>query len=61
MAVDSGIPFARKHVISVLGSDTVGSNAAHTTTLLCIVKLSYRGINALYGFDHNCFELLHKR
>ena len=33
MAVDSGIPFARKYMISVLASDTVKPNAAHTTTI----------------------------
>ena len=31
MAADSGIPFARKHMFSVLASDTVRPNAAHTT------------------------------
>ena len=30
VAVDSGIPFARKHMSSVLASDTVRPNAAHT-------------------------------
>ena len=31
VAVDSGIPFVRKHMISVLASDTVRPNAAHMT------------------------------
>ena len=31
VAVDSGIPFARKHMISVLASDTVRPNAAHSS------------------------------
>ena len=30
MAVDSGIPFVRKHIISVLASDTMRPNAVHT-------------------------------
>ena len=33
VAVDSGIPFARKHMISALASDTMRPNAAHTTTI----------------------------
>ena len=33
MAVDSGIPFVRKHIILVLASDTVRLNAVHTTTI----------------------------
>ena len=40
LAVDSGIPFARKHMISVLVSDTVRPNAAHTTTITPIIFLS---------------------
>ena len=39
-AVDSGIPFARRHIISVLASDTVRPNAAHTTTITSIISLS---------------------
>ena len=37
VAVDSGIPFVRKHVIAVLASDTVRPNAAHTTTITPII------------------------
>ena len=33
VAVVSGIPFARKHMISALASDTVRPNAAYTTTI----------------------------
>ena len=40
MAVDSGIPFVGKHIISVLASDTVRPNAAHTTTITPIIFLS---------------------
>ena len=40
MAVDSGIPFVRKHMISVLASDTVRPNAAHTTMVISITFLS---------------------
>ena len=36
-AVDSGIPFARKHTISVLASDAARPNAAHTTTITPII------------------------
>ena len=36
VAVDSGIPLARKHMTSVLASDTVRPNAAHTTTITTI-------------------------
>ena len=43
MAVDSGIPFASKHMISVLASDTVSPNAAHTTTITHIIFLSCSG------------------
>ena len=41
--VDSGIPFARKHVISVLASDTVRPNATHTTAIIPIIFLSCSG------------------
>ena len=40
MAVDSGIPFARKHMISVLAADTVRPKAAHTTTITPIIFLT---------------------
>ena len=43
VAVDSGISFARKHMISVLASDTVRPNAAHTTTITFIIFLSCSG------------------
>ena len=43
MAVNFGIPFARKHVISVLSSDTVMPNDAHTTTSTPIIFLSCVG------------------
>ena len=43
MAVDSGIPFVCKHMISILASDTVRSNAAHTTTITPIIFLSCSG------------------
>ena len=43
MAVDSGIPFVRKHMISVLVSDTVRPNAAHTTTITHIIFSAARG------------------
>ena len=33
MAVDSDIPFARKHMISVLASNTARPNAAHSTPI----------------------------
>ena len=36
-------PFVRKHVISVLASDTVRPNAAHTTTITSIIFLSCSG------------------
>ena len=42
--VDSGIPFVRKHMVSVFASDTVRPNAAHTTTITPIIFLSYSGI-----------------
>ena len=38
-----GSPFARKHMISVLASDTVRPNAAHTTTITPIIFLSCSG------------------
>ena len=37
------LPFARKHVISVLASNTVRPNAAHTTTITPIIFLSCSG------------------
>ena len=43
MAVDPGIRFVRKQIISVLASDTVKPNAAHTTTITPIIFLSYSG------------------
>ena len=43
VAVDSGIPSARKHVISVLASDTVRPNAAHTTAITPIIFLNCSG------------------
>ena len=43
VAVDSGIPFVRKPMISVLASDTVRPNAAHTTTITPIIFLSCSG------------------
>ena len=43
MAVDSGIPFARKHMISVLASDMARTNAAHMTTITPIIFLSCSG------------------
>ena len=43
MAVDSGVPFAHKHMISVLASDTVRRNTAHTTTITPIIFLSCSG------------------
>ena len=43
VAVDSGIPFARKHMISVLASDTARPNAAHTTTITSIIFLNCSG------------------
>ena len=43
MAVDSGIPFVRKHMISALASDTVRPNAAHTTTTTPIIFLIRSG------------------
>ena len=43
MAVDSGIPFVHKHMISVLASDTVRSNAGHTTTITRLISLNCSG------------------
>ena len=39
----SGIPFVRQHMISVLASDTVRPNAAHTTTITPFIILGYSG------------------
>ena len=39
VAMDSSIPFVRKHMISVWVSDTVSPNAAHTTTITPIIFL----------------------
>ena len=44
VAVDSGTPFVRKHMISVLASDTVRQNAAHTTTITPPSSSAARGI-----------------
>ena len=41
IAVDSGIPFMRKHMISVLVSDTLRRNTAHTITITPIIFLSF--------------------
>ena len=41
--VDSDIPFARKHMISVLPSDAVRPNAAHTITITPIIFISCSG------------------
>ena len=43
MLVDSGIPFARKPMISVLTSGAVRPNAAHTTTITPIIFLNCSG------------------
>ena len=43
VAVDSGIPFTRQHVISVLASDMMRPNAAHTATITSIIFLGYSG------------------
>ena len=43
MVMASSIPFVRKHMISVLASDTVSPNAAHTTTIAPIIFLSCLG------------------
>ena len=45
MAVDFGIPFAHKYMISVLVSDTVRSNATHTTTC-------YETLERVIGINH---------
>ena len=41
--VDAGIPFARKHIISVLAPDTMRPNAAHNTTIISTIFLSCSG------------------
>ena len=43
LAVASGIPLVRKHMISVLASGTVRPNAAHTVTITTIIFLSCSG------------------
>ena len=43
VAVDSGIPFERKQMMSVLASDTARPNAAHTTTITPIIFLGFSG------------------
>ena len=43
MVAGSGIPFVRKHIISVLASDTVRPNPAHTTMTIPILFLSVSG------------------
>ena len=43
VAVDSGIPFVRKHMISVLAADTVRLNAVHTTTITPVIFLGCSG------------------
>ena len=43
MAVDYGIPFAPKHMILILSSDTVRPNAVHTTAITAITFLSCSG------------------
>ena len=40
VAVASGIPLVRKHMISVLASETARPNAAHTVTITTIIFLS---------------------
>ena len=52
MAVDFGIPFARKHMTSVLSSDTVRPNAAHTTTITPIIFLSCSGDCDIVSIKH---------
>ena len=44
VAVDSGIPFVRKHMISILASDTVRSNAAQAITIPLTSSSATRGI-----------------
>ena len=43
VAVDSGIPLERKHMISVSVSDTMRPNAARTTTITPIIFLNCSG------------------
>ena len=43
MAVDSGIPFARKRMISVVVSNTMRPNAAHTTVITTRIFFSCSG------------------
>ena len=43
MSMDSGIPFARKHIISVLASNAVRPDATHTTTITPIIFPKYSG------------------
>ena len=43
MVAGSGIPFVRKHMISVLASDTRRPNPAHTTMTIPIIFLSLSG------------------
>ena len=43
VAVASGIPIVRKHMISVLASETVRPNAAHTVTITTIIFLTCSG------------------
>ena len=43
VAVDSEIPFVRKHMISVSASDTMRPNVAHTTTITPIIFLNCSG------------------
>ena len=40
LSVDSGIPFVRKHMISVLASNTVRPNATHKATITPTIFLS---------------------
>ena len=43
MAVDSSIPFVRRYTISVLASDTIRPNAAHTTRIIPTIFLGCSG------------------
>ena len=43
VAVDSGLPFERNHMISALASDTGRPKAVHTTTIIPIIFLSCPG------------------
>ena len=43
VAVASSIPLVHKHMISVLASETVRPNAAHTVTITTIIFLSCSG------------------